>query len=201
MTTFSWTLDATPSSLVSSSADWSAIEAALAKWAGDASGLTAIWANQNAGQPPGDYVLLSMDGPLPVGRDGVRYVTDLERPAGQEVESRVVGERECHLLVQAFTEATLGGTAANRVIARLQLALTLPSVVELLAAAGISVFDIGPIQNLPGLLEADIQGRASMRVRFYFRDSVSEFGPFIGSVETTATIDAVETTITVDSDS
>lgn len=199
MSTYSWTLDA-PSSettVVENSVDWSDVESALAQWVQNASGLTAVWANQNAGQPAGDYVLLQLDGPIPLGLDAVRYITDLGRTAGQEIEARVVGERECHLLVQAFTASALGGTAANRVIGRLQLALTLPGTVSLLRAAGVSVFDIGPVQNLPALLEADIHGRASMRVRFYVRDSVSEFGPYIATVEGTQSIDEVDTNFTV----
>lgn len=170
------------------SADWTAIAKALANWAQEASGLTAIWEGQNRAPPPGDYVTLALDGPIPVGRDSVRYVTDLAREAGREVEVRVVGERECHLQVQAFTQKTHGGTAANRVIGKLQLALSLPSTGEDLEAAGIAVFDVGPVQNIPALLDADIRGRASMRVRFYVRDSVSDFTGYIATVEGSVTL-------------
>lgn len=172
------------------SADYTAIEDALYSWVATSTDLPVIWGNQNARQPEGDYIALFPDGPFSIGQDSLRYLTRDPSPAppaeapeaGEEIEAQVVGEREGHLLLQAYSEAAHGALMAFKMLGKAQTALALPSVHTALSSAGISVFDTGRVQNIPALLEADIQGRASLRVRFYFRDSASEFLTFIEKV-------------------
>lgn len=174
-------------------ANWTAIEDAFYDWAAGESGLSVLWSNQNTPQPSSDFITLRMDTNAGVGLGQTATITDLSR-TNQEVETRHYSTRECSIVVDALSTQTIGTTSAYRVLERLQLSLSKLSVRETFDAAGCTIFDAGSIQNVPQLVEADIQGRATMRLRFYVMDDVSELVGYIATVETVDLTDDDEIT-------
>lgn len=164
------------------SANWDAIEAAFYTWLTGATGLPVIFANQSEEQPAGDYCAIKVELNKPTAPDYVWKNYSGGRSAGAEIELQVVSEREVALTVQGYTAAEYGSASARQKIQRAQMSLRLPSQQALFVAAGISVFDVQDVQDVPSLLETDFQGRALFRLRFYVRDTLSEFTTWIETV-------------------
>lgn len=171
-------------------ANWVTIEDALRVWVKSATGYAdsaVIWAEQTGARPSGSIITLRLGELLPIGAyDELTSNTDLLRPAGTEVELKVEGMREFAVSLQAFGASTTGNSTGRAVLAKCQAALTLPSVRTALAAAGITPFDIGAVQNISALSHTKFEGRAILEVRFYVRDSISEFTGYIETVEKTS---------------
>lgn len=146
-----------------------------------------IWAEQSGSCPLPAFITLRLGELLALGAfDELVTETDLLRPAGTEVELRAEGLREFAVSVQAFGPSTTGNATGRAVLAKCQTALMLPSVRTALAAAGITPFDIGPVQNVTALVHTKFEGRAILEVRFYVRDSISEYTGYIETVEKTS---------------
>lgn len=172
----------------SSAEKWSGIEDALRTWAKTASGYPdarVIWADQTGARPTGNILTLKISDVSIVGlMDEVTENTNLSRPAGKEIELRADGIREFTVTLQAFTSETVSASAATMALARCQTALGLSSVRSALSAAGCSPFDVGPVQNVTALNHALFEGRAILRVRFYTRESLSDYVGYIAAVNT-----------------
>jgi hypothetical protein len=123
-----------------------------------------------------------MESVQPLGDDYVwsNFKASPARASGSEIELQVVGDRECSLMVQCYTAAEYGSSSARQLLQRAQMALWLPSQDVLFGP--ISIFDVQAIQDVPVVLEAGFQGRAAFRVRFYVRDTYSEFTTWIQTV-------------------
>lgn len=168
---------------------WETLQTAVKTWVLAGSGYASgrvFWSHQNGGKPINvDSITMRMVGPLRAlgACDEVQTLTDLGRPAGQEIEHRVIGRRELTLSLQAFTTTTVGSSRAVSTLSKVQAALSLPSVREALRAAGLFPFDAGAVVDLTALRDADFEGRAELSVRFYCSEEVSEFLGYIATVE------------------
>lgn len=169
--------------------DWKAIENAVRQWVLVASGFPdqrVIWRNENGPAPAVDYIDLALGAIQSLGIDCQLHDFNAGRPAGQEVELRVEGDREFTVSVECFTKSTTeqaAETTARSVMSRVQTRLGLPSVRAALYVVGIAPFDIGSVQWLPAVTETDFQGRAILEVRFNARDDASEYTGYIKRVE------------------
>jgi hypothetical protein len=165
--------------------NWTAIENALQAWVATASAIPSsrvIWAHQRGAQPTIDFIVLSFTSVDPLGIDPLECLTDLTRPAGQEIELRAGGQRSMVLSLQAFTQSVTGASSARALLSRVQAALGLPSIVASLDAAGVSAYDTGQVQAIPEILQTTFVGRAALEVRFYGREAASEFTGYIDTV-------------------
>lgn len=167
-------------------ADWKAIEDALRAWVLTASGFSdqsVLFGYQNDNVPDDDYITITLGGLIQLGQDHLSSTTDLMRPAGQEVEILVCGDREFSVAVEVFTTRVTGQTAGRATAAKIQTALKLPGIRGALNAAGISPFDHGDVQWLPAIDSVTFQGRAILTARCYIRDDASELTGYIERAE------------------
>lgn len=171
-------------------ATWSIIEDALRTWVKTATSYTdakVIWADQTGARPSGDIITLKISDVTQVGMtDEVTENTNLARPAGTEIELRADGIREFTCTLQAFTTAVTSATAGTFILGKCQTALALPSVRSALSTAGCSPFDVGPVQNVTALNHTLFEGRAVLSVRFYTRETLSDYVGYIATVNTTS---------------
>lgn len=167
------------------------VAAALRAWVKSASGLGdeyVFFADQKVPRPATTYVTLRADSLIPLGlSDEVTRHTDLGRPVGTEVEHRVEGVREAPFSIQVWAApASTGPTADTTAVGlanKISTSLGLPAIAEALDAAGVSVFDVGPVQNLGALLGTDFDGRAQFNCRCYFRGTLSGYTGYIADAE------------------
>lgn len=164
----------------------SALQIALRAWVVNASRLddkAVIWAEQAAVRLPRPFITMRLGSLTPVGGlDEVRYSTDLTQPLGQEMTETVLGRRELGLSLQCFGQSD---ESARQILSRVQTSLSLSAVIDALHEAGISVFDIGQVQNVSVLRETAFEPRALLEVRCYVCESVSESNTYIATVEVT----------------
>lgn len=166
----------------------SALEDALRAWVMAGSGLAAgqvIFQQQTGRRPDGAFATVRVGGSRQVGAfDEVQNLTDIGRDPGSEIELRVTGIRELPVTVQFFSAASVGDVTPTETAARTQLALSLPSVRTALAAAGLTPFDAGSINNIAALLGTKFEARAVLETRFYSIRTLSEFAGYIDTVNT-----------------
>jgi hypothetical protein len=165
---------------------WTPIEDALWEWVKVATDLpdeSIRWADQNGprGIPP--FVELRISGVNTIGIDSTQALTDMSRPAGQEVELRTWGTRQVTVSLQSFSRSVTGDESAMSMMSDIQAAANSTAVSELLGSAGITVFDLGSISNISGLLDTDFESRAALELRIYAEQSWSDFVGYIERVE------------------
>lgn len=163
-------------------------ENALRGWVVVASGFAedkVVWSYENGNRPSGNVITLALVGGRTLGAcDTIETRTDLTRPAGQEIEHRVRGEREHVLRIQAFTpESVNGPEAARGILCDVQTKLRLPAITDALDEVGLSVFDPGAVQYIPGIANTAFEGRAVVEARFYATDTASGYTGYIASTE------------------
>lgn len=171
--------------------NWDAMEKAIAAWVASKSGLPSghvLWAPNNHGRPDGSYVTLQRGDLSPISaRDEVQTIDhsndDPPPAAGAEIEYQVTAFRSFGVTLQCFAPgAPRAAAAALSIVEALSMSLGLPSVLDALRAAGLSLYSRGSATYVPELVGTVFEGRALMELRFYVRDTVSEFGTFIGEV-------------------
>lgn len=176
--------------------DESVIEEALRAWVRKASGLDdnkIVFAEQDVIRLPIPFITLRLGDLVPLGSaDEMKQSFDATRPPGEEVEVTVQGSRSFSLSVQCFGNSD---KSARAILSKVQTALSLPSVREGFEAAGISSYEMSPVQNITALLETSFEPRAVMDIGFYCSEEVSERTTYIGSVEVEDEIN--ETTFTI----
>ncbi len=172
-----------------------AIENALMNAVRTASGITAArWAMQGAArQEPGPFLSLQLDGPSAVGLDYVRSETDLTQANGAEIGLNAGGLRELRLTVTCFdakfveTGETTATMTARAILANVQSGIRLPTAQAYLLAAGLGLFDVGPVQDIGALLGPRFESRAQIILRLYYSHERTERIGYIASVEVTST--------------
>lgn len=173
--------------------NWTALEDALHGWVVASTGYPAarvLWRDQIVNTPLANHITLHLNGPIVLGTDEQVHATDLLQPAGQEIELKVQGDREWSLEVQCYTGQTTTSSDAKSTLSTLQTVGQLPSKRDLLAAQGITLFDLGSVQYTPEVREVAYLGRAILLMRFYSRDVASERTGYIAEVEITDTVAA-----------
>jgi hypothetical protein len=167
--------------------NWPTVEAALIAWVQGAAGLAdgfVVWSHQNAPAPGFSFGSLHLSEIRPAGGpDPLYYLTDLDRDEGEEVEERVSALRIVTLTVQMHSSGVTGATTARALLSRVQTALSLDLYRSALETAGLTPFDIGVVRSLPVIVGANWTGRAVIEVRFYAREELSAYHPYIDEVE------------------
>lgn len=172
------------------------IEDALLSWVKISTALDdehAFFSDQKVPRPNGPYVTLRVISTKQMGlQDEKTYDYDAARPLGQEIGITLTALRSVHVSVQVWQTPTthVSELTAVDIATRLQLGLRRPSVVTVLDGAGIAVFDVGDVRNLPALLDANFEGRAQFDLGFLANvDQVTDFIGYIASIVGTISID------------
>lgn len=168
------------------------IKQALRTWIRNISRLAddkIVWSEQDVSRLSGQFITMRLGDLTALGSaDEVTHDYDATRDAGQEIEITVNGQRSLVLSLQCFGEAS---QTPRSVLSTLKTSLSLPSVLDLFEAAGLSCYDTGPIQNITALLETIFEPRAAMEIYLYCSEIVSERTTF---VETVTVEDEINTT-------
>jgi hypothetical protein len=149
---------------------WEDIENAMQAAVAEASGFDArkvYWSYQDYNEKGGDYAVITFGGGAEVGQDFIQSSTDLTRPNGQEILRQVVGTREVPFLVEVFTAATDGGSAARHVAEIIRGKMKLGSIRARVRRAHVSPFDSSDVGWVPDILAAKFRGRATVTLRCY----------------------------------
>lgn len=165
-----------------------------------ASGLAdgkVVWSRQDGVRPAAPYFTLNLTPFATLGIDGTRHTYDEDADPGTEITLSHGGPREFGLTVVAFGDP-LGASSAVALLEALKSNLNKITVREALEAANTSFFDFGRILDLTQVVDTAFEGRASMDIRGYTTQEVTEVLGYIGSVETTAVIANVTTVETID---
>lgn len=171
--------------------DWQSIEAAFVEWVESASGLDALWEDQNLPQLPYPFVTLKRTNIASTGTgDELRTSTDLSQ-AGEEVELLTTNQSEFTLNVQVLTDEDHGANdpMANSVFfaGRLKASLHQHSRVEAFRAVGLALIEDLNIQDVSGVENGQFINRASLDVRFRVASQMTERIGYIDKVEVEST--------------
>lgn len=139
---------------------------ALRAWVSSRLAMSTFWRDQPEEYRPDDYVLLSLGAMQRIGQDGIRYVHDPERPAGEDMVPTVVGQREFSLTVEVHAWSQELDQTAENPLMRLELALQLPSFQQLCLDANLGLIGTGPILQADEVVDERVQSRATMDIRF-----------------------------------
>jgi hypothetical protein len=167
---------------------WEEIESALTAWVRASTSLPEgqiLFADQHNPRPAGEFITVRLGGLTMVGAvDPVVYEYDSNRVAGTELEERVEGTRRLRVSLQAFSRLATGEGCARSLLAQCQTALGLPSVRDALYLAGLSPYDAGNVQAIPGVIDTRTEGRAVLDVGFYCVQTLSAYTTYIEHVVT-----------------
>jgi hypothetical protein len=180
-------------------ANWTAIENALQAFVVARSGLAAtqvIWAHQNASQPAGAFITLEIVGDSLTEGSPEVLEDDTGTTPGAEVTLTSQSMLDCGLRIQCFTPPArgtapgvpTGSASARAILSQVRTGSALTATVEALAAAGVSVYDLGAIQFVPAIAGTDFEGRGVLDLRFYVLDSAVETTTYIGEVDAAGTV-------------
>lgn len=170
------------------------VEDAFRAWVKTATGLAdnnIFFADQKVERPTSTYVTIRVGSVVPLGAVDPVTITEVEDPdPGEEIQISVDGIREVTVSIQVFGPAvsTTATATAMYIANKIQTSLRLPSVQDALDAAGISVFDIGSVNNLTQLLGTAFDGRAQFDVRCYIVFSATQLETYIETAEVTDTV-------------
>lgn len=154
---------------------WEDIQNAIAEWACGATGLTWVWADQKAPQPPYPYGLLNVIAGLTKigGLDEQRVVEN-----GDETELIHTGPREFTVSFQVqvgLPEADEDARVfAENYLATLMATTSFESAKVIFRRANISVVEELPIQSLDLVIATETVSRASMDIRFQTQSALRE---------------------------
>lgn len=167
---------------------WESVENAVRTWVLAASGLASnrvYFADQDVpAAEAAPRVTIRIGGPVHLGLDAIEQSFDPGQAAGQEILQTARGFRTITVDLQSFAPTMVGaGDTALAVMAKIQAALSLPSVRYTLNAAGLGVLQEGNIQRIPQVRQAINEDRATLSVRFCVTQSISERLGYIDSVE------------------
>lgn len=172
---------------VTSPINWTTTENAFYTWLVTATGLTVIWADQDAPQPALPYATLKIiSGPTRVSQvDEVRQSYDAGQALGAEVALETGGPREITLSVQVYARqsATTPSSHPRDLLTRAQAALGMASYLAALQAAGVAVIEAMPVQDVSLKVDDSWSARAVMSVRFRLAASVTERVGYIAAVD------------------
>lgn len=163
----------------------------LRAWIASRSQLVTMWEDQPVGYLPEDYVELRMGPMMRVGRDGLRYEYDPARPAGAEMVPMVVGQREftVTVIVRAWSQEL--SQTAETPLARLELALQMPSFQQLCRDCNLGLIGTSQIVQADRVVDDRVQSGAAIDIRFATSIHLTDTDEGQGYIETAD----VETTL------
>lgn len=161
--------------------DLAAIGKALTRWLTNATALEARLAEQDGGQPAGDYCTVRVDTRIATDAVPTKAFRVVEgAPAGQEVEVSHGEQPFLAVTVQAYTAASVGNASAMAVLEKARQALVLATVrAQLVTDGGLAVHVRGPVRNLNALAGPRWQGRAALELQVNVVQVVTERVTFI----------------------
>jgi hypothetical protein len=115
---------------------------ALIVWFGGITGLTTIWADQNAPRPDYPYGVLNVTATRKVGTDEVTYTFDGGQPAGQQMVPTFHGYRIHTVSCWALTLGQEAPSDAQSLLDNAVISLRYPSYATALNAAGVSFSEV-----------------------------------------------------------
>jgi hypothetical protein len=138
----------------------------LRAWIATRSGLVTGWEDQPEQYTPEDYIELRVGPMMRVGRDGIRYEYDGDRPVGQEMVPTVIGQREFTLtvIVRAWSQEL--SQTAEVPLSQLELALQLPSFQQLLLDLNLGLIGTSQIVQADRVVDDRVQSGAAIDIRF-----------------------------------
>ncbi|MCK5603480.1 hypothetical protein KAR91_16465 [Candidatus Pacearchaeota archaeon] len=157
---------------------WTSIKVALHTWVSGQSGITTIWANQNAPQPATPYITLNIiSGPVKIGGSDTMFWDDVN-------DVFVLGgERQFTLSIQSF------GAGGLQAMSDLLTSTEIPPVItDSFTDNGLAVGNNPAITDLTQMLSTTFEERKSMDVIFYTMDNTELTMTYIESVELNAEI-------------
>jgi hypothetical protein len=172
-------------------------EDAIQDWAETTAGVPAIWIRQKLTNDP-PYLSLHLDGPRTQGQNPDRWTTVriLAAPAWPEFTHSARDVEEWALQIQAFVAgAGTGDADSASLLRRLKNSLKLMGTTETLRAAGITVADVGDVQDVSTVIETEWQDRASLTILIRTADVSTETGSSIETVEGQGQDDLTGTTL------
>lgn len=176
---------------VASPIAWQTIRDGLYDAVNGATGWTTIWSDQDAPQPAYPYITMRIiSGPLKLSeQDDVRQSFDAGQPLGEEIGRSTGGMREITVSIQAFQRqsSSTPSTSAMDALTRLQGALGMATYLTALRTAGLSVVEVGTVQNVSTEVDDSWSDRAAMDVRGRLAASVTERGGYIDTTEISPT--------------
>lgn len=170
---------------------WGTIRDTIKAWAESASGLKAVWTEEQRPFIDGPHVLLNVISVAPVGVDETRAEEDLGAAVGEEIVQSQTGMRRFTVSCSAqnFINQTAEKNAAYY-LERLRTRLRWPSAHATFVAAGIAVVGTGPLS----LGDYDFDGRRVSLASFdiMLQAAVSDADTGIGYIETVEVSSAIE---------
>jgi hypothetical protein len=179
--------------------NWVAIEDAIRAAVLTSTGLAAgkvLWGDQDDNPPTKPFVKIRLGDLNPVGLPSLNWdftgssTSTPTGPAtpGEEIAFRSESQNELPVEIQVFTEATVGGTTARTIAAKLKGDLGLPTIRNALNAAGLGVLNVGSVRWVPAVRNANFEGRAVLDVLFSLCATASEKTGYIATYQATATV-------------
>lgn len=160
-----------------------------------ASGLSdqqVLLADQDAPASSIDYLTFRLLGGASVGgARGEQITEDPEGEPGQEMILASRGSQEASLYLQAFTRATDPAQEqadAGSLLRCVQAQLRLTPTRDALYALGVSIFDFGVVQGVPGVYGSKFEGRATLDLRLYVNEGASWRTGYIASCTPSGTL-------------
>jgi hypothetical protein len=174
-------------------ADFEAIEGAFFDWVMAATGLddsVIVWANQGVLRPANiafaSLDVTAIDAP---GLPAQSHSYDPAAPLNQELTHVASGPRVGTLRAQFYAGAATGNVSSRALAARALAGLWLPGRQEAFRAVGVGILDAGPVRDISGVLELQIEPRAQLDVRFTFMDLAFERGGYIATAPVTVVVE------------
>lgn len=166
--------------------NWQTVEQAIRTAVKAGTGLAdaaVYFSPQDGARGDAPFVTIRLGGAQSLGSvDEVQETTDLTQ-VGSEIETKVVGQREFSVSIQCFTPKAVKDDSAKARLSRLQTYLSLPSVVDTLANAGLSVYDLSEVREISTVLDTKFEGRAILELRCYVAETATERIGYIDEVE------------------
>jgi hypothetical protein len=162
-----------------------AIQSAIASALAGVPGLTVQWGNQRLPEPVRPFIKLKRGTVIGHGMAERRNETDLEQPAGQEIELAVVQRVEFSVSVHAYAAGPVGADTAGGILEQLKARLLLESNLALLEAGGLALVETSDVRDLPESGMNSWSSRAQLDASFYATSVVSERTGYIETVELT----------------
>jgi hypothetical protein len=189
---------------VASPIDWLKVENGLSDWVETATGISTIWSDAGAPQPPYPYAVLNViGGPDPAGAPG---------SARRSVDSdgnlllTTVHQNEITVSVQINVGRDANGNApgpekhARNLLHRAQVGLSMERFCQALSASGLGTLDVGAINEFDLNINQEWVRRSQMDVTFMVKSEVTEPFDYVETVELSGTFPDADSSLSFTDD-
>jgi hypothetical protein len=162
---------------------WDTVQAGIAKWLRDVTGLTqrhVVWDFWKVPRPAAPFIEMSIQEISAVGEDWVVYDDAPDPQPGAELRATAYGFRELKLVLQAFGQTDAGSVAwplLTRVVG------SIPLFQADLDDAGAGVGDAGPVTSVEGRKGGILEPRARCEITLSVMSRLESRTTYIQSFE------------------